>query len=161
MRSAKLVGVAQPIAYCGEIGGVGRRREISQRRVWAPLIVIVDPICDLCPGLIEAKEQALVEKLVSHGPLKLSQKPFCMGLPGAMKCQSTCFSCAHSSMAFEVNSVPLSETIMQGLPRLSSRAVNSRATRRPEIEVSGIAARHSRVTSSTMFRMRKRRPQAN
>ena len=31
----------------------------------------------------------------------------------------------------------------------------------PEIEVSGIAARHSRVTSSTMFRMRNRRPQAS
>ena len=40
-------------------------------------------------------------------------------------------------------------------------AVSSRATRLPEIEVSGIAARHSRVTSSTMLRMRKRRPWAN
>jgi hypothetical protein len=42
-------------------------------------------------------------------------------------------------MAFDVNSVPLSETIIPGLPRLSINAVNSRATRRPEIEVSGIA----------------------
>ena len=64
-------------------------------------------------------------------------------------------------MAFEVNSVPLSETIMSGLPRRSIKTVSSRATRRPEIEVSGIAARHSRVTSSTMFRMRSRRPQAS
>jgi hypothetical protein len=39
--------------------------------------------------------------------------------------------------------------------------VSSRATRRPEIEVSGIAVRHSRVTSSTTFRIRKRRPHAN
>jgi len=38
---------------------------------------------------------------------------------------------------------------------------NSRATRRPEIDVSGMAARHSRVTSSTTFRMRNRRPQAS
>ena len=29
MRSAELVGVAQTIACCGEIGGVGRRREIA------------------------------------------------------------------------------------------------------------------------------------
>jgi hypothetical protein len=39
--------------------------------------------------------------------------------------------------------------------------VSSRATRCPEIEVSGIAARHSRVASSTMFRIRNRRPEAN
>ncbi len=64
-------------------------------------------------------------------------------------------------MAFDMNSVPLSETIMPGLPRLVISAVSSRATRRPEIDVSGIAARHSRVTSSTMFRMRNRRPLAN
>src|SRR5690606_26751888 len=54
-------------------------------------------------------------------------------------------------MAFEVNSVPWSETIMSGLPRRLIRSVSSRATRRPEIDVSGIAAKHSRVTSSTML----------
>src|ERR1700733_14179055 len=94
-------------------------------------------------------------------PLKLSQKPFCIGFPGAMKCQTTLLSCAQANMAFEVNSVPLSDTIIPGLPRRLINAVSSRATRRPEIEVSGIAARHSRVTSSTMFRMRSRRPQAS
>lgn len=47
-------------------------------------------------------------------------------------------------MAFEVSSVPLSETIIPGLPRRSISVVSSRATRRPEIVVSGIAARHSR-----------------
>ncbi len=45
-------------------------------------------------------------------------------------------------MAFEVNSVPWSETIMPGLPRRRMSVDNSRATRLPEIEVSGIAARH-------------------
>ena len=57
--------------------------------------------------------------------------------------------------------MPLSETIICGLPRAPMSIVNSRATRLPEIEVSGIAARHTRVTSSTMLRMRKRRPWAN
>ena len=52
-------------------------------------------------------------------PLKLSQKPFCIGFPGAMKCQTTLLSCAQANMAFDVNSVPLSETIMPGLPRRS------------------------------------------
>ena len=60
-----------------------------------------------------------------------------------------------------MNSVPLSETIIWGLPRTSMSTVSSRATRLLEIEVSGIAARHSRVTSSTMLRMRTRRPRAN
>ncbi|ESW80505.1 hypothetical protein X772_25065 [Mesorhizobium sp. LSJC280B00] len=50
---------------------------------------------------------------------------------------------------------------MPGLPRRAISSVSSRATRRPEIEVSGIAAKHSRVTSSTMLSTRKRRPQAN
>lgn len=51
--------------------------------------------------------------------------------------------------------------IIPGLPRRSIRAVSSRATRRSEIDVSGIAGRHSLVTSSTLFRTRKRCPQAN
>ena len=38
-------------------------------------------------------------------------------------------------MALEVNSVPWSLTIMLGLPRRPIRSVSSRATRRPEIEV--------------------------
>jgi hypothetical protein len=75
-------------------------------------------------------------------PLRLSQKPFCIGFPGAMKCQTIPLSCVQASMAFDVNSVPLSETIMPGFPRRLISAVSSRATRRPEIDVSGIAARH-------------------
>lgn len=50
---------------------------------------------------------------------------------------------------------------MPGLPRLAISVVSSRPTRLPEIDVSGIAARHSRVTSSTTLRMRNRCPQAN
>src|SRR5277367_570556 len=65
-------------------------------------------------------------------PLKLSHKPFCIGFPGAMKCHTTPLSCAQANMAFEVNSVPLSETMMPGLPRRLINAVSSRATRRPQ-----------------------------
>ena len=57
--------------------------------------------------------------------------------------------------------VPLSETIIPGLPRRSITVANSRATRRPGIEVSGIAARHSRVTSSTTLSTLKRWPLAS
>ena len=77
MRSAELVGVAQPVARCREIGGVGRRREIAQRRVRSPLVVVIGPVRDLRPGMIEAKEQALVEKLVAHAAVETGclQKP--------------------------------------------------------------------------------------
>src|SRR5580693_3484563 len=44
VRSAERVGVAQPIARCREIGGISRRREVAQRRVRPPLVVIVDPV---------------------------------------------------------------------------------------------------------------------
>ena len=64
-------------------------------------------------------------------------------------------------MAFEVNSVPWSLTIRPGLPRRAMTAETSRATRRPEIEVSTTAARHSLVTSSITLKMRNRRPQTN
>ena len=89
MRSAELVRVAQTIACCGEVSGVGRRREIAQSRMRPALVVVVDPVRDLAPGMIEAEEQALVEKLVAHAPermrpLKLSQKPFCIGFPDEM-----------------------------------------------------------------------------
>jgi hypothetical protein len=70
MRSAELVRVAQTIACCGEVSGVGRRREIAQSRMRPALVVVVDPVRDLAPGMIEAEEQALVEKLVAHAPVE-------------------------------------------------------------------------------------------
>src|SRR6476660_8774561 len=61
-------------------------------------------------------------------------------------------------MALLVSSLPLSLTIIFGLPRLTMRRSSSRATRKPESEVSATSARHSRVQSSTIARIRKRRP---
>jgi hypothetical protein len=83
--------------------------------------------------------------------------PFCIGLPGAMKCQGTPVASLQASIAFEVNSVPWSLTIRPGLPRRAMSA-SVPARRAPEIEVSTIAARHSFVTSSITLRIRKRRP---
>src|SRR4029077_7703930 len=138
MRSAELVGVAQTIACCGEIGGIGCRRDIAQRRVRPSLVVIVDPVRDLGPGMIEAEEQALVEKLVAHAPVETLAEAVLHRLSRRDEMQTIVLSCVQASIAFEVNSVPLSETIMPGLPRRSINAVSSRATLRPEIEVSGI-----------------------
>ena len=74
MRSAELVGVAQPIACCGKFGGVGGRRQIAQRRVRSPPIVVVDPARDPFPRVIEPKEQAFVEKLVAHAAVEALAK---------------------------------------------------------------------------------------
>jgi hypothetical protein len=56
--------------------------------------------------------------------------------------------------------VPLSLTIILGAPRSVIRSASSRTTRLPDIDVSSTARKHSRVTSSTMLRMRNRRPVA-
>ena len=62
-------------------------------------------------------------------------------------------------MAFEVSSVPLSLTIVAGLPRWRDDAVElARDPRRRRARCRPTSARHSRVQSSTTARMRKRRP---
>jgi hypothetical protein len=89
-------------------------------------------------------------------PLKLSQKPFCIGFPGAMKCQTTLLSCAQANMAFEVNSVPLSETIMPGLPRRLINAVSFLRARR--VDAFGGEAIESGAISMREPRFLWRRP---
>ena len=71
---------------------------------------------------------------------------------------SLAVSLRQASMALQVNSVPLSETIESDLLRRSTIIISSQATRRPEIDVSRTAPRHSLVISSTTLRTRKRRP---
>src|SRR5436305_5860112 len=38
--------------------------------MWPSLVVVIDPIRDPGSGMIEAEEQALVEKLVAHAPVE-------------------------------------------------------------------------------------------
>ena len=66
-------------------------------------------------------------------------------------------SCDHLRIAKLMNSVPLSLTMLAGRLRTAMAATNSRATRKPESEVSATNATHSRVKSSTTVKMRKRR----
>jgi hypothetical protein len=77
--------------------------------------------------------------------LKLSQYAFSIGLPGRMKCSATPRECAQASSALLVNSGPLSQTIAFGAPRTAMISLRTRATRKPEIDVSTSIARHSRV----------------
>lgn len=65
-RSAELVGVAQPIARCGEVGGIGRRGLVFERGVRPLAVVVGDPGSKLPPGVVETEEQGLVQELVAH-----------------------------------------------------------------------------------------------
>ena len=56
-------------------------------------------------------------------------------------------------MAVEVNSLPLSLTIIFGLPRSATSRSSSRTTRTRDSDVSASWVRHSRVQSSTTVRM--------
>jgi hypothetical protein len=51
--------------------------------------------------------------------LKLSTKPFCIGLPGAIYCHSTRRSCDQRRTAGKVISVPLSLTTVSGYGRVT------------------------------------------
>src|SRR5271168_2438161 len=128
MRSAELVGVAQTIACCGEIGGVGRRRLIAQSRMRPALVVIVDPVRDLGPGMIEAEEQALVEKLVAHAPVETLAEAVLHRLSrrDEMPDEPVVLHPGEQGVRGELG--PIVETIMPGLPRRSISAVSSRAT---------------------------------
>jgi len=66
-------------------------------------------------------------------------------------------SCDYCRIAVLVSSVPLSLTMVCGLPRRATIASSSRPTLAPESEVSATSARHSRVKSSTTGSMRNRR----
>jgi hypothetical protein len=107
---------------------------------------------NLCPGVVEIEEQGLVEQFIAHPPVAALDEGILDRLARCDEVPVDPGVLAPGRHGMQVNSVPLSETIEPGLPRRSTIIVSSRATRRPEIGVSGAAPRHSLVTSSTMLR---------
>ncbi|MCP1909543.1 hypothetical protein J2R96_002023 [Bradyrhizobium elkanii] len=116
-------------------------------------IVVGDPCREFGPGIVETEEQRLIQELVAHPAVKALDEAVYIGLPGAMKCQSMPVSLHQTSMALQVSSVPLSDD-QAGFAAPRDNRRQFPRPRRPEIDVSGIAPRHSLVTSSTMLRMR-------
>jgi hypothetical protein len=47
-------------------------------------VVVDPPFLDDLASLVAIGEQVLVQTLVTHSALKLSRRPVCIGLPGAM-----------------------------------------------------------------------------
>jgi hypothetical protein len=48
------------------------------------MVVVVAPCRDQMAGMAQAGEEMLIEALVAEPADKVSTKPFCMGLPGAI-----------------------------------------------------------------------------
>src|SRR5205823_11305234 len=110
--------------------------------------------------MAERAEQRLVEELVAQPADEGLRKGVLLRFA---RCDvvSLNFSRHQRRTAMLVSSVPLSETHIVGQPRTAMTASSSRTTRKPDSEVSAMSARHSRVKSSTIVRIRKRRPSLN
>lgn len=88
--------------------------------------------------MVEAEEQALVQELIAHPAVEALDITVLHRLSGRDVVPLDAMILRPARIAFEVNSVPWSDTIIPGLPRRAIRAVSSRATRLPEIDVSGL-----------------------
>jgi hypothetical protein len=130
----------------------------TEARVRADVVVIGLPESQHEPDLGERREERLVEAFVPEPANEALGERVLLRLAGRNIVPADAGSCDQRRIAMLVSSVPLSLTTIAGLPRRSISRSSSRATRRPESEVSAIRARHSRLKSSTTTRMRKRRP---
>ena len=139
-------GVEGSREFCG---GASRR---------ALLVVCGGPSRQRRSGVIEVVEDRLIEQFVAHAAVERFADPVLhrFSRRNEMPSDPAALSPGEHSVGGELG--PWSETIRSGLPRQAMMAASSRATLRPEIQVSAVAARHSLVTSSITLRMRKRRP---
>jgi hypothetical protein len=69
-RSAKLVGIAQPIDRCDEFKRIGRGFGI-QRRMRPSVVIVFDPVREFRVCVVNTDEQAFVEQFVVNWRAKL------------------------------------------------------------------------------------------
>lgn len=110
--------------------------------------------------MVEVAEQCLVEEFVPHSPVEGLAEAVLHGATrrDVVPLDADLLRPEQDGVRGELLSLSL--TMSFGLPYLATSVVSSRATRLPEIEVSGIAARHCFVTSSMTLSTRKRCPDA-
>ncbi len=122
---------------------------------WAGSIIIICPVTNCDPSMGAISKHGFVEQRVPDPPIEAFDKAILHRLPGCDIVPNLVIR-TPAQHALQVSSVPvpLTLTISLGAPRLSINVVSSRTTRLPEIDVSEIAARHSRVTSSMTLKMR-------
>ena len=110
-------------------------------------------------GLVqELVQKAAVEALVEAVLLRLSRRDVVPGIAGLIGPTRDGVRGQRRSPRDKPEGRLLSLITLFGRPRICTIRSSSRATRRPEIEVSATSARHSRVQLSTTVRIRKRRP---
>src|SRR4051812_3969208 len=98
-------------------------------------IVILDPGRDELAGMIQSEEQALVQQLIAHAAVERLDIAVLHRLArgNGMPLDPMLGTPGQNGVRGEFGAV--SETIIPGLPRRPIKAVSSRATRLPEIEV--------------------------
>ena len=100
-------------------------------------VEVLPPLGDGAADVVEAKEQALIQQLVAHPAIEALDIPVLHRLArrDVVPFDAMILRPGEDGVRGELRAG--SETITPGLPRREMRAVSSRATRRPEIDVSG------------------------
>ena len=94
-----------------------------------PGVVVGDPCADQMPGMGEIPEQVFVQAFIPEPPIEGLAECVLRWLAGSDVVPVESPVLNPPSTAFEVNSVPLSETIISGAPRLEMMWSSSRMTR--------------------------------
>lgn len=110
--------------------------------------------------MIEIYEQGLVEQFVAHAPVGTLDEAVLHRLArdDEIPIEPAVLASGEQRLGGELGTAVAGPGLDPDLPRLPR---HSYAEWRPEIDMSGMARKHSLVRSSTMLKMRKRRPSAN
>ena len=155
--------------FCGRCQGSIHfyRRAIPKSRVRPLLVAVSDPRCNPGSRIGEAAEQALVQELVSHAAVERLHEAVlhgfsrCNEVPGEPRVLALHQHRVRGELRAVVGHIEFRLGSSALAPRRAITCDSSHATRAPEIDVSAIEGRRSRLTSSITLRMRKRRPQAS
>ncbi len=135
------------------------RASDSQARMRAHLVVVDAPVLDDPPCRGQRGEHVLVQALVAKLAVEALHEAVLHRL-ARLRCSArrSQFSVVHFSIALQVSSVPLSETIIPGLPQCATSRSSTRTIRLPGSDVSISTPSPRRVNWSSTLKTRKRRP---
>ena len=134
-------------SHDAHFGGVFERRWVRPDGV-----LIVAPDCGFAPRVGKACEDFSFGSSSRSRPTRLSMQVFRVGFAGATSCRPTPVPFCRTRIARPVGSASFSLTMTAGVQCSRISLSNSRATRRPESDVSAAGARHSCVRSSITTR---------
>jgi hypothetical protein len=136
-------------------------RSIAKCGVRPNLVVVSPPLGGLASSFKDRHEAVRVEQLVTNLSVQRFDLSILGRFAGIDEVRWTARSAPQRSMAWLVNSEPLSKRIVSGMPRSKARSSKHRMTSWLPKENPTSRARHSRVKSSTIAIARTFRPFAN